>query len=150
MQNFMMSFKFNKQKPQDFGLKCVNGKFVNMQDGTEWEMCELYDFGWGKEHGFYKKPLASFEELIKIVLDSNDVEDSYGAAALIENIYTDELKKYLLNLMHTKIELNKKEKLNNMFHLYKCFNKTLCKGMSIMQIKKECLDWKSIGNFYSK
>ena len=100
MKYFLMSMKFNKQSPSDFGLEIVNGKFVSSKDGSEWVQCQLYDYGWGKENGYYKKPLGSFEELIKIVLDFIDEEDSYGAASIIEDIYPNELKQFLLDLMH--------------------------------------------------
>lgn len=32
-----MSKRFNKQSPSDFGLEYVNGKFVSLKDGSEWE-----------------------------------------------------------------------------------------------------------------
>ena len=85
MKKFMMSTRFNKQTPSDFNLEYINGKYISLIDGSEWEACALYDFGWGKENGFYKKPLGTFTELIKIVLDFTDQEDSYGAASIIED-----------------------------------------------------------------
>ena len=74
---------------------------VTINDKT---VTQLIDFGWGKENGFYKKPLGIFTELIKIVLDFTDQEDSYGAASIIEDYYPNELKSYLLTLINLQID----------------------------------------------
>ena len=54
MKYFVMSTMFNKQTPSEFGMKYVEGHFVSLQDNSEWAQCQLYDFGWGRENGFYK------------------------------------------------------------------------------------------------
>ena len=149
MKNFMMSTRFNRESPRDFGLEYRDGKYIHMLDETEWAPCYLYDFGWGKENGFYKKPLGEFKELILLVLNDTDLEDSFGAAAIIEDLYINELKNYLLHLMSNQIEPSNKKKLNSIFRLYIDSNRTLCKGMSLDQIKKELSDWKTISAFYS-
>lgn len=68
MKYFIMSRKFDKQSPSSFELEYSNGKFISLKDGSEWVQCHLYDYGWGKENGFYKKPLGSFNELINLLL----------------------------------------------------------------------------------
>ena len=117
MKYFLMSIRFNKQSPSDFGLEYDNGKFVSLKDGSEWAQCQLYDYGWGKENGYYKKPLGSFDELIKIVLDVIDDEDSYGAASIIEDMYPNELKQFLLDLMVHQPSRKIKTRLCNLFKL---------------------------------
>ena len=59
--------------------------------------------------GFYKKPLGEFKELILLVLNDTDLEDSFGAAAIIEDLYINELKNYLLHLMSNQIEPSNKK-----------------------------------------
>ena len=93
-----MSIRFNKQSPRDFGLTFKDGEFICEQDGTQWASRQLYDFGWGKENGFYKIPLGNFEQLLEL-LQGKDEEDAYGAAAVIMEDYPLELKLYLLGLM---------------------------------------------------
>lgn len=149
MKYFMMSVRYNKQTPADFGLKLIDGKFIHTKDGTEWEPCELYDFGWGKEIGFYKKPLGSFTELIRLVVRSSDDEDSFGATAIIEELFLDELKKYLLDSTRTAISFAKRKRINDMFHLHLIASKAICKNVSIDQKNKEENDWKVIIDFYS-
>ena len=94
MKYFLMSCRFNKQSPNDFGLKYENGVFYSKKDNSIWRICDLYDFGVGRENGFYKEPLPNFEGLVKILLDSSDKEDRYGAAAIIIYNYIDDLFLY--------------------------------------------------------
>ena len=152
MNHFLMSCRFNKQSPQDFGLLHKNGKFFRENDGTEWKQCQLFDLGWGEENGYYKVPLAPFEELMRLVLCGNDLEDSYGAAAMIQKVYPTELKEHLLKLMCQKmtfLDRKKREKLNHFFHLHRGVNLTFKIGMSIAEMEKESADWQKIATFFS-
>ncbi len=150
MKYFLMSNRFNKQSPSDFGLEYVNGKFVSLKDGSEWEQCQLYDYGWGKENGYYKKPLGSFDELIEIVLDVIDDEDSYGAASIIEDMYPHELKQFLLDLIHHQPSRKIKNRLCNLFKLNFSINRTFNKDYSFEKNENEYQEWKKISEFYLK
>ncbi len=150
MKYFLMSTRFNKQSPSDFGLKYVDGKFISLKDGSEWVQCQLYDYGCGKENGFYRKPLGSFNELISLVLNFTDDEDSYGAASIIEDRYPTELKKYLLELMHQQVPRKMKNRLCDLFKLNYPINRTYNKDYSVEQNDIEYQQWKEIGEFYSK
>ena len=145
-----MSMRFNKQTPADFGLECVDGRYIRSSDGSEWVNCRLYDFGWGKENGFYKKPLGSFEKLIEIVVSDKDKEDSYGAAAIIDELYPKELKKFLLKSMTQNASECVKKKLNEVFRLSEKKNRTAAVGLTLSEIKKEHEDWSLIADYYSK
>lgn len=149
MKKFMMSTRFNKQTPSDFNLEYINGKYISLIDGSEWEACALYDFGWGKENGFYKKPLGTFTELIKIVLDLTDQEDSYGATSIIEDYYSNELKSYLLTLINQQIDEETKERLSSIFKLYNPINRTFNKDYSLEENKKEYQQWVEISKFFA-
>lgn len=87
---FVMSIRFNKCTASDFGLilkdDCIA---INPRDNSIWIKTSLYDFGWGKENGFYKKPLPDFDSLFEIALYSTNYEDMYGAAAIILEKFTD-------------------------------------------------------------
>lgn len=149
MKYFLMSMRFNKQSPSDFGLEYVNGKFFSLKDGSEWVQCQLYDYGWGKENGFYKKPLGSFNELIKLIFDF-DNEDAYGAASIIEDIYPNELKQYLLELMQHQPSRAIKIRLCNLFKLGFPTNRTFNKDYSFEKNDIEYRQWETISKFYSK
>ena len=150
MKYFLMSMRFNKQSPSDFGLKYDNGKYISLKDGSEWVQCQLYDYGWGKENGYYKKPLGSFEKLMELVFDFTDEEDSYGAASIIEDIYPNELKKYLLELMLHQPSRKMKNRLCNLFKLNFPTNRTFNENYSFEENEIEYQEWKKISDFYSK
>ena len=81
---FVMSMRFNKSSASDFGLISKDEKnAINPNDNSVWIKASLYDFGWGKENGFYKAPLPDFDSLFEIALYSKNSEDMYGAAAII-------------------------------------------------------------------
>lgn len=150
MNYFLMSTRFNKSSPSDFGLEYIDGKYKRKEDETEWMPCKLYDFGWGRETGFYKIPIGSFEELINIVVNTSDKEDMYGAAAIIDEMFPQELKIYLLNLMSQTVSDSVKRRLNEVFNLDKRFNRTAFVGMRLSDIEKESKQWLLIGDFYSQ
>ncbi|MBP3576092.1 MAG: hypothetical protein J6J55_06300 [Paludibacteraceae bacterium] len=152
MKHFLMSFRFNKQSPQDFGLIYQNGKFYNEKDGAEWKQCVLFDLGWGEENGYYKVPLASFEKLMQLVLSDDDIEDSYGAAAMIQKVYPTALKMYLQTLICQKVHFQdrkKLKKLNQFFRLQRGLNLTYIAGMTKDEAEKENAAWQEIAAFFS-
>lgn len=157
MDKFLMSIRFNKQSPGDFGLTFKDGKFIRTADNTEWMPCELYDFGWGKENGFYKIPLGSFDELMSLVLCNSDEEDTYAAASIIMDKYPIELKEFLLNLMNQKINFKNKrqikcqiKQLNRIFNLHRSINLTPIDSLTHAEIEKEFQDWKNIALYFKK
>lgn len=150
MRYFLMSTMFNKKSPGDFGLRDIEGKYIRISDGSEWVKCQLYDFGWGKENGFYRKPLGSFDELINMVISDDDKEDSYGAAAIIDEMYPKELKNYLFKSMIPDVPDRTKKKLNEIFRLNESQNRTTSVGLTLSEIRKERNDWAVITDYYSK
>lgn len=90
---FLISFRYNKTFPEDFGLiqSEAPGLFINPKDGSLWAQRSLYDYGWGKENGFYKMPMPDFEGLVGIILNSKNEDDKYGAAAVILEDFSTEL-----------------------------------------------------------
>ena len=149
-KRFLVSTRFNKRTYSDFGLVCKDGKYYSPSDNSEWEPCTLYDYGWGPEHGFYKKPLPDFDGLMEIVETDDDEEDCFGATAMIQQKYIVELKRYLLE--KTKIELPKayKKRLIKFFKIDKAINRTAANGMSIEEIEKEYKDWETIAKHFAK
>lgn len=151
MKHFRMSIRFNKQSPQDFGLTDQQGRFICEQDGSQWVSRQLYDFGWGKENGFYKIPLGNFEQLMELV-QGKDKEDAYGAAAVIIEEYPTELKRYLLDLMQHEVRFWNRKRyrvLNRIFALHRGVNLTFQEGMPISTVEAEHRQWKEIAKFYS-
>jgi len=146
----MMSKKFNKTLCSDFNLYEKNGKYFSNYDESEWIPCFLYDFGWGRENGFYKVPLGDFYDLIKIVLDKNDEEDSYAASSIIVDKYSYEFKLFLLDIIQTNRQNVDYERLNVIFKLDVPINRTIKDGMDLKSIEKEYSDWELISRYFKK
>lgn len=91
MKYFMMSRRFNKSKPEEFGLiPYRENTYLLPVDNSLWVASEMYDFGWGPENGYYRLPELSFEELFELGNHASG-DDMYGAASLILKNYPHEL-----------------------------------------------------------
>ena len=106
---FLMSIRFNKTTPEEFGLTRtdIDNVYISIEDGSFWEKTDLYDFGWGNEYGFEKLPKLTFEELFELIFQSNIEENRYGAAAIILKKYSTELLELCMQLINNN-ELSKK------------------------------------------
>ena len=142
MKQFVMSRRFNKNKPEDFGFIVQDGIIFSPTDHAIWKPKNLYDFGWGRETGFYKTPLPEFPELIRIILEETDEEDVYGSAAIIIEMYPEDLLIYLESL--ETLTQNMKDKLNKVFILSKPINRTFKKQMSLEEVRIEYERWLNI------
>ena len=148
---FVMSMRFNKCNASDFGFvfKDTNTA-VNPKDNSVWVKTNLYDFGWGKENGFYKIPLPCFDELFKLVLYSTDDEDKYGAAAVILERFSYELLCECENLMNNQLRIKDFKKLVEIFSLKVPLNRCSTLGKTYVQIQKEYLRWENISKIAKK
>ena len=142
MNWFVMSRRFNKTKPEDFGFIIVDGIIISPIDQSIWKPKKLYDFGWGQENGYYKTPLPEFLELMRIILEESDEDDIYGSAAIILEMFPEELLLYLESI--ETLTKNIKDKLNKVFILSKPINRTFKNQMSLEEVKSEYERWLKI------
>ena len=142
---FVMSFRFDKSIASDFGLVPINeSTAIDPKDGSIWLKTELFDFGWGKENGFYKAPLPCFKKLFDIALNGDERDDVYGSAAIILDRFPYELLCKCEQLMNGK--LNKKEmiRLIDLFDLEKPINRCASVHKAYEQVKNDYDRWKRI------
>lgn len=142
---FFMSMRFNKCDATDFGLVSINeNTAINPIDNSIWIKKDLYDFGWGKENGYYKFPLPDFSKLIRIVLYCKENDDIYGAASIILEKYSDELLDSCEKMINNIFEKENLIKLIKIFKLTESVNRsnTFCK--SITEIQCDFERWKKI------
>lgn len=100
---FRMSVHFQKSSPADFSLMPRDSMTaMDPDDRTLWVKAALYDFGWGKENGFYKAPLPDFDTLVELALSSPDWEDRYGAAAILLDRFPEALLERCEQLLPTR------------------------------------------------
>lgn len=145
---FMMSMHFNKKSAQDFGLiRTENDLAINPNDNTLWKKSSLYDFGWGKENGYYKLPALNFSQLLYIALQSNCDEDRYGAVAMILDVFPQDLLEYCESIMNTQAQLPKLKKIVKLFSLKVPINRCSILQKSYEQIEEEYKRWKKISDF---
>ena len=112
---FLMSFRFDKTKPEDFGLMNTEHEnlFINPKDNSRWEKRYLIDFGWGLEIAFCKLPLLSFDKLLELSFYTKLKEktvDYYGAIGVLLNDYPHEFLNFTEKLLVNKEDSLEKHK----------------------------------------
>lgn len=142
---FVMSMRFNKYNASDFGF-ISNGTntAINPNDNSIWVKAALYDFGWGKENGFYKAPLPSFDTLFELALYSANRDDMYGAAAIILEKYADELLCQCEILVNDRFRKKEFKKLVEIFKLKLPINRCAVVQKTYEQIQNDYARWKKI------
>jgi hypothetical protein len=146
--HFVMSKKLNKCAPADFGLISKDDDTaINPSDNSIWIKTVLYDFGWGKENGFYKAPLPDFDTLFKLALYSTNTDDMYGAAAVILDNFADELLcKCEELLMMEPCRKEEFQRLTELFKLKLPINRCSVVHKSYELIQSDYLRWKKIAD----
>lgn len=148
---FVMSMRFNKCNASDFGFVSNNSNTaINPKDNSIWIKAALYDFGWGKENGFYKSPLPSFDNLFELALYSTNRDDMYGAASIILEKFADELLCQCEKFMN---DYSKKKEFKKMVKLFKLkfpTNRSSVVQKTYEQIQSDYARWKKISEMASK
>ena len=146
-QYFMMSKRLKHQTPADFGLiEADTGDYVvHPDDNSRWIRCNLYDFGWGREIGYYRVPLPRFSELLQILLESNDIDDIYGSAAMIMEKYPNDLLACCEELFTLPIDYDSAEKMIKVLQLDQCINRIPIQGKSFNEIENDFMRWQEVG-----
>ncbi len=144
---FFMSTRFNKCDAADFGLLSIDpNTAINPADNSIWKKTTLYDFGWGKENGFYKVPLPCFNTLFELVLYSTNRDDIYGAATIILENFPDSL---LCQCEIFANDYSKKQEFKKMVELFGLkfpINRCSVVQKKYEQIQSDYLRWKRIAD----
>ena len=150
--HFMMSIRFNKSSPKDFGLISSEeaNVFIRPSDNTLWEKCEMYDFGWGKENGYRRIPLLEFSELVDLILHTNSENDKYGAADQILEKHTDELLVLCQKIFREKNQVKKYKELFKILRLDEPINRSSVMGKTNSQISNDYEQWAEISRLVKR
>jgi hypothetical protein len=143
---FMMSFMFNKKKPEDFKLIPVehtDNTFIHKKYKSLWKQFDLYDFGWGEEYGFVRLPELTFDEIWYLLLNSKIDDNIFGSVAMISKVHFDELYKTLLNIFSNPNYTYSKslKKAFKLLKLEKRTNKSDVKGKDWLEIDRDYRKW---------
>lgn len=146
---FLLSFRFNKRTPDDFGL--VQSKndttiFINIDDNSQWVWQESYDFGWGNENGFMRLPELNFEQLWYLLNNSSIQDNIYGSAYIIEQKYPDKLFEVLTNIFEQNKLITDKtlKEVLKILKLDDARNRSEILGKSITEIEIDFKKWKDL------
>lgn len=149
---FMMSIRFNKKSPEDFGL--IPSKdadvYIMPSDNSLWKKRDLYDLGWGKEIGYYKLPLPKFDDLVNIILNSNCQENKYGAAAIILDDFSDKLLNKCQEILQDRKSIKKYLNFFKILQLQIPINRSSTVRKSYNEIFESFQKWKDISNQLQK
>ena len=148
---FMMSIRFNKQSPEEFGLTLNDNSdtFVRLNDNSQWKKRPLYDYGWGEENGYYKVPMPSFDELVSIILQSKNEDDKYGAAAVILDDFCDELMEKCFEIFEDGKDVKKYFEFFRILKLQNPINRSSIIGKHYSEVSKDFEKWKTIAKMVS-
>lgn len=143
---FMLSKRFDKKTPGDFGLIASKDAdiYIRPSDNSLWKRRNLYDFGWGKENGYYKLPLPQFDDLVNIVLNSECKDNKYGAAAIILDEYNDNLLSKCQKILKDKRNAKKYCDFFKILHLDVPLNRSSTLGKNYKEISEDFEKWKDI------
>jgi len=98
---FLLSFRFNKRTPDDFGLVQSEEDadiLIDKVDSSQWVFQQSYDFGWGNENGFMRMPELDFEQLWYILINLAIEDNIYGCAHKVMEKYPDNLLEVLTGI----------------------------------------------------
>jgi hypothetical protein len=145
-KHFLASFRYNKSKPEDFGLKKVDGAehFIDKK-GNLWQNEILWDSGWGNEYGFIKLPKPNFDQLWILLTESNIEINQLGSAELLTQ-YPEELKKKLQRIfkLNQKIDRSLTKKLSQLDLLNHVMNHSEMKGKRHEEVDADYREWKKL------
>lgn len=148
---FVMSKRFNKQSALDFGLSDKgSGMAVNPDDGSLWKKDTLFDFGWGPENGYYRVPLPDFPHLLDIILLEGNDEDVFGAAAIVERQYPEELLEYCENIVLDPGRAEDFEKISRVFQLDYPINRSPTEGKQYQEVLSDSERWERISEYTAR
>lgn len=148
---FVMSMRFNKHNASDFGLVSIDMNMAtNPNDKSTWIKTNLYDFGWGKENGYYKNPLPDYPCLFEMTLNSKNQDDAYGAAAIILEKYPEELLIHCEQLMIDNTRKKDFKKIISIFKLNNVMNRSPILHKSYARVQSDFERWKKVSNIANK
>ncbi|WP_346883373.1 hypothetical protein [uncultured Algibacter sp.] len=151
-KHFLASFRYNKSKPEDFGLKKVDGTehFVDKK-GNLWMNEILWDSGWGNEYGFIKLPEPNFDQLWVLLTKSNIEVNLSGSAELLTR-YPNELKTKLQELFNRneKIDRNLTKRLAHLELVNHITNHSRVKGKRPEEVDSDYREWKKLKDDFDR
>lgn len=147
---FYITIHFSPEYEGTVLARLKDDLYINTETGETYRKRALYDFGWGKENGFYKAPLPDFDTLLELVLHSEDRDDMYGAAAIILEKYADELLYRCEAMMNDPLRKKEFRRSAEVFRLEEPLNRCSVDQKTSEKIKSNHTRWKKIAQAAGK
>lgn len=147
---FYITINFSPEYEGTVLARLKDDLYINTETGETYRKRALYDFGWGKENGFYKAPLPDFDTLLELVLHSEDRDDMYGAAAIILEKYADELLYRCEAMMNDPLRKKEFRRSAEVFRLEEPLNRCSVDQKTSEKIKSNHTRWKKIAQAAGK
>lgn len=155
MKYFIQSIRFSPKIPEGLGLKKKDDNtYILEEDMSIWEYRKLLDLGWGKEHGFFRVPILSFDKLSNLVFNFDDLklnkitEDVYNFYGALSVLIDDYAKKFIEEIRHRLIKgeffPNKNNFMINYMNKEFNINDNLIQRLSDKNLAVNCILWKKV------
>ena len=147
-EHFRMGRRLNPKEPERFRLSYDNAidTYRDMDDGSYWQACTLFDFGWGDEPGYFKLFLPSTEELVELLLTSDIEDDYYGAASVLMDGAADETLPYLEAALQDKGRYPLAARRLTAVGLSRAVNRSEIVGKSIERVQADFARWQALAD----
>ena len=157
MKYFIQSIRFSPEIPEGLGLKKIDdGTYVLEEDMSIWGYRKLLDLGWGKEHGFFRVPMLSFDKLLQCVFDFDDekikiitveVYNFFGAlSVLIEDYASSFIQEIRRRFNEGKFNLKTNKFMIDYVNAEFDIDNQLIQRLKDKDIAKNCILWKKVYN----
>lgn len=153
MKYFLQTIRFSPNTPQALGLRKIDDNtYILEEDMSKWGYCKLLDLGWGKEHGFFRMPLLTFDRLLQHVFDFDDeklkivtdeVYNFYGALSVLSQNYAScFIQEIIRRVTEGKLNTNKNKFLINYLNSEFNIDDQLIQRLSNKDMVESCILWK--------
>ncbi|MDD4311049.1 MAG: hypothetical protein PHW41_01045 [Eubacteriales bacterium] len=147
-EHFRMSRRMHPSGPERFRLSYdpLSEFYVDSVDGSYWQACTLFDFGWGSEPGYYRYPLPETADLVELLLTAQAEDDYFGAASVLLEGNADEVLPQLeAALQNTKRYPLAAQRLAAV-GLNRAVNHSEITGKSAEQVQADFAHWQALAD----
>ena len=145
-EQFRMGRRMYPSEPELFRLAYDHTVdiFRDMDDGSYWQSSLLFDFGWGKEPGYYKLFLPSISGLVELLLTAKAEDDYYGAASVLLDEFAEEALPLLEAALQDSERYPRAAQRMKAVGLGLVVNRSEVKGKSAQHIQMDFERWQAI------
>ncbi|MEA4914185.1 MAG: hypothetical protein VB061_06415 [Christensenella sp.] len=147
-EQFRMGRRMNPSEPELFRLAYDHAidTFRDMDDGSYWQSSLLFDFGWGKEPGYYKLLLPSISGLVELLLTAKAEDDYFGAASILLDEFADEALPLLEMALQNEARYPRAAQRMKAVGLDRAVNRSNIIGKSTEQVQADFARWQALAD----